>query len=189
MQQKIGFFLLRDIIMLLLATTIFILLGTSFIDLGMLTYGDFLIPIKIIVSLILYFSIILLKNNNVLKMIIMLERYDITVFTSMIIYRIVPILFIILFMNLGLIPVIFAYVIIILELLIYFTNIYLVLNKKITRDLLGINILREHLFNLLIITLIIYNYPFAINNIALNMIIIVIYIVLQINTLFIYFKK
>lgn len=152
-----------------------------------LTLPVFQIQNKLILTIsvvLLYLISIFLTNKNKTKLIIKLQKFTKNELNIMISYY--SEIFILLVLNIYLanINILLGIIIMFLELIIFITIIYKNYNKTMTRDIFRFWQIKENMYRVMTILLLLDNMPFSEYNIPMDSLFIIGYIVININLLF-----
>lgn len=162
----------KDFLIFICNVLILILINSSTIILDTLKIGGTYVEVTSIVAVILFIIILCLKGNERLSLLLDVKRIDMSRLFSLLVYNFLKISLILsfIFMNqisltMGIILIYFEFILILIHMIISAKNISFVDGKNILK-------IREYLFNILIIDLILSNMPAELYSIPLDSIII-----------------
>lgn len=162
----------KDFLIFICNVLILILINSSTIILDTLKIGGTYVEVTSIVAVILFIIILCLKGNERLSLLLDVKRIDMSRLFSLLVYNFFKISLILsfIFMNqisltMGIILIYFEFILILIHMIISAKNISFVDGKNILK-------IREYLFNILIIDLILSNMPAELYSIPLDSIII-----------------
>lgn len=189
MLKKNSFINSNEYIIGILTILIIFLLGTSTFNFETIKYYNYQININIILSSIFFLGIIALKNTNKIKMYIILNRFTLNNLIIIITYNISTISLLTLMILIGNINSLIGIIIIGLEVTILIINFYINFNNKISRDIISVVLFKEIHYTILMMCLILNNFPFEILNIPMTVILSSTYIIVQGNLIYAYLEN
>lgn len=175
---------------IIIAITIFILLllGTGIFNFKTINYYNYQINLEIILSVAGFLIISTLKNINKIKMITILNRFNQNTLTIMIAYQVSAITLFLLMILLGNISSIVGIIIVILEITLIIAKFYANMNSQIDRGIIKMVLAKEFHYMILMVCLLLNNFPFELVNIPMTVILSASYIVVQTNLVYAYVK-
>lgn len=148
------------------------------------SYFNYFLPIRNIVATILFILLMVLKNTRKVNMIVLLSRFEIRELVFSYSYYLSTTLLFLLIIYLKYLNFMLISVIICLEIAIIITNYYAAYSMQVTRDITKYIKVKEVTYTLMMTVIFLNNFPFEIYGIPMNIILVIIYAIIQVNIIY-----